>query len=233
MAGTAIGAVGGGVVLDSSGVVVPPQLPWATPRQWPEMFREEWGSIEELSASLAAMAPKPAGLPDGAPSPNDVYRDDRTGLLYRHVIDPEFRREPFVQRNDDGSGEVRERLQFAKRFVALSMQKARDATDRRNAEAGEPETDFWCGYTWLRGGYSPERTGPVEAQMMAMRSGGAPLVFDQPASPSDAARLRHEVANLDRRSPTLPVESVSPKRGRGRPPKNDEQTPDADASVED
>lgn len=212
----------GGIVFDANGVAVPPQLPYTSLEAWSSAFSREWASIEAMAASLAT-APRAEGLPDQAPSPNTVYQDER-GQLYRFVIDPDVTRRPFVQ--DDM---VHESVQMRKQYVALSLDAARAATDNRNAEAGEPETDFWCGFTWLRGGYSPERWAPVEVQRSAVHGGGPALVFTQPASPTDAARIRHEVANMDRRAPTLPIETA-PKAKRGRPAKPTDDT-DHDAAL--
>lgn len=195
------------IVFDASGAAIQPKHAYISYERWERAFRREWGSIDEMAASLKEMAPPAEGLPDGAPSGNTVFRDER-GTYFRYIVDPEFKREPFVS----GSDEVRERVQFKRQNVALSLTDAQERTDKRRPD--EPETDFWCGYTWIRGGYSPERTAPVVAQIDAIANGGAPLVFDQPASPSDVARLRHEVSRLDRTTPTLPVEAPPVKRGR-------------------
>jgi hypothetical protein len=159
--GQAIGAVAS-PVFDGSGFAILPKPSYASIEQWGREFRPVWNSIDEMAASIQANAPEPTGLPPGAPNPNTVYRDDR-GRYYRHVVDPNFTREPFVARDDDGADEVHERMQFVKNWVALSLREARDATDR--IKSGEPVTDFWCGFTWLRGG--------VNGQPPAgLRSGG-------------------------------------------------------------
>jgi hypothetical protein len=218
-----------GIVFDSQGVAQPPQRPYPIIEQYQRMYRTGWASLDELNASLQT-APPAGGLPDGAPSPNAVFLED--GMLVRYVIDPDVKREPFVQ-----DGAVNERIQFRRQYVALTLEGARAATDKRNIDEGEPETDFWCGYTWIRGGYSAERTFPVMVQARQEGRRGSELVFNAPMSPTDAARIRHEVAHMDRTSPTLPVEtsqasgmarpSSEPKRGR--PPKAATSTPDTTA----
>lgn len=218
-----------GIVFDSNGVAIPPKQGWSLLDGWERSYRAAWGSLDELNASLAS-APEPKGLPEGAPSPNAVYLEG--GALIRYVVDPDVKREPFVSRGTgpDGEDEVRERLQFRKQYVALTLEGARLATDKR--KEGEPETDFWCGYTWIRGGYSPERTAPVEVQIANLGT-GPQLVFDQPASPTEAARIRHEVAAMDRRAPTLPIEPAAAQKRRGRPPKATDDTAGATSPAED
>lgn len=228
--GQAIGTVAS-PVFDSGGFMVAPKPSYGSIEQWGKEFRPFWESVDQMAASIQANAPEPTGLPLGAPSPNTVYKDER-GRLYRHVVDPNFTREPFVARADDGTEEVHERMQFTKNWVALSLKDARDATDR--TKTGEPPTDFWCGFTWLRGGYSQERYEYTELQKLAVEFDSRPLVFDQTASPTDAARIRHEVANMDRRNPTLPIETSATRR-RGRPPKTapSDDTADDSLSAED
>jgi hypothetical protein len=118
-----------------------------------------------------------------------------------------------------------------KQYVALSLEAARLATDKRDPEKGDPETDFWCGYTWIRGGYSPELVAPVAVQMATQH---APvLTFDQPASPTDVARIRHEVSRIDRVNPTLPIETSKPARPRKAKPAPDTQNDGADGAPPD
>lgn len=202
-----------GIVLDSQGVAVVPQAPYRLLDEWKAAYRPAWGTLEELDASLRT-APPPQGLPENAPNPNAVIA--KNGRLVRYVVDPDYFREPFVQRSDDGAEEVRERTKFIERYVALSLEGARTATDTRRED--EPGTDFWCGFTWIRDGVSPERWAPSETQARGLSTAGPSLIFDQPASPTAAARIRHEVANMDRRAATLPVETTAPKRGRKAAP---------------
>lgn len=196
-----------GVVFDNQGVAIPPKASYPIIEQWARAYVTAWSSLEDMSNSLNAMAPTSKGLPEGAPSPNAVYAEG--GMLYRYIVDPDFQRVPFV--NGDA---VEERMQFRRQPVALTLDGARRETDQGR------ETDFWCGFTWIRGGYSPERTSPVEVQAEAERQGGQKLVFSQPMSPTDEARIRHEVARMDRQAPTLAVEPAAQKR-RGRKSSDD------------
>lgn len=197
------------VVIDANGMSVAPQRPYTLLESWERAFVAEWESVEAMGASIQA-SPPPGGLPDGAPNPNSVFREEGTGKLCRYVVDPDVARDKFVQQTDDGHEEVRERTAFRLQYVALSLAAAREATDRRNVDRGDPETDFWCGYTWIRGGYSPERWAPVAVQMQTQ--GKPSLVFDQPASPSDVARLRHEISRLDRTTAPMPIEAAAPQK---------------------
>jgi hypothetical protein len=196
-----------GLVLDSQGVAIPPRRPYDSIESYERLYRTDWASVDELKASLAS-APPAEGLPDQAPDPNDVFLYE--GRLVRYVVDPAEQRR-FVVRN----GAVEEDTAFKRQAVALSLAGARSETD-----AGR-ETDFWCGFSWVRGGYSLERTFPVMVQVAAIGAGDR-MVFTQPASPSDTARLRHELARVDRQTPPMPVETGAPapkgKRGKQTSP---------------
>lgn len=188
-----------GLVIDAHGVAVPPRRPFLL---LDEMLRKVkangvWESREDMVASIEANAPKPDGLPQGSPNPNDVYSEN--GVLYRFIVDPDFARE-MVVRGDS----VKERIQFKRRPVALSLVQARRMTDSSTAEE-DRTTDWWNGFTWMRGGYSPERDFTVIAQAASISVGSKPLVFEADANPSDVARLRHEMSRIDRNRPALPV----------------------------
>lgn len=197
-----------GIVFDSQGVVVQPKLGYSMLDEVRRVYRTAWASLDDMNASIAANAPVPNGLPDGFPNPNHVFLAD--GLLVRYVVDPDVERQYLVV--DD---HVEETIQARRQLVALTLEGARKETD-----AGR-ETDFWCGYTWIRGGYSPERTIPVMVQAAAAAKDAEALTFRQPVSPTDAARVRHEVAAMDRKQPTLPVvrsSDLAPQSGAPTPP---------------
>lgn len=154
--------------------------------------------VKALNASLAS-APKPEGLPDGAPNPNEVK--EVNGELVRYVVS-QAPREAVMK-----DGVPHERITFEMRRVAASQQAARAAS-----ENGTP-TDFWNGFTWLRDGFKPERDFPSMAQA-AQNAEGQPLVFDAPMSPTSAARLQHEVNVATLSQPPMPVErSAARKEG--------------------
>jgi hypothetical protein len=171
-----------------------PQRPYALLEDQMAQITSGYRDLGALQAALAG-APEPGGLPEGAPNPNDVVEDG--GDLVRYVPSQDTR-EHFIV-----NGEVRERIRFEKRYVSLTMQGA------RAADSPDRPTDYWNGFTWLRGGFKPERDFAVMTQM-ATGENNQPLVFDMPASSTDVAVLHHEMRRADAARPSLPVET--PKR---------------------
>lgn len=186
-----------GLVMDAHGMAIPPKRPFVILEDYLRKVRASWPSKSEMAASIEANAPTPRGLPEGSPNPNDVY--EANGVLYRHIVDPEFLREMVVR-----DGKVREQIQFKKRPIALTMSEARRMTDTSTFE-DDHSTDFWNGFTWLRGGYSPERDFPSMVKAAMISVGDEPLIFEVDASPTDVAHLRHEMARLDRNSQIMPI----------------------------
>jgi hypothetical protein len=178
-----------------------PQRPYALLEDHMAAVTTGHADIKALQASLAS-APKPEGLPDGAPNPNEVK--DEGGVLVRYVVSQQPR-EVFAT---DG-GQLRERVRFERRAVAPSQQMARAAS-----ENGTP-TDFWNGFTWLRDGYKPERDVPAMAQAAA-RDGEQGLVFDAPLAPTEAAQVRHEINRANVAHPPVPIEAAQSTRKEGK-----------------
>jgi hypothetical protein len=160
------------------------------------------GGYADLTALMASLknAPRPQGLPDGAPNPNEI-KEDGSGGYYRVVVSQEPREYVTVD------GALKERIRFTKRRVASTMVGARGAS-----EAGTP-TDFWNGFTWLRDGYKPERDFQM---ILQSQQAGADeeLVFDADASPTDTARLQHEMGRLAASRAPFPAET---SKGAVRP----------------
>ncbi len=168
-----------------------PQRPYALLEDHMASVTSGYRTVDALKAALKA-APTPDGLPDGAPDPNDVV--EVNGELVRYVVSQDTK-EHFVR-----DGQVMERVRFTPRYVSLSMEGARVASQEGR------ETDYWNGFTWLRNGFKPERDFP--SMMAAAQSAdGEPLVFDQPAASADVAVLHHEMRRADATRPSLPVES--------------------------
>lgn len=198
------GAYGQAIVLDMSGTIQVPNSPYTVIES--EMNKLQrmntWPNIQAMMSSIKRNAPEPKGLPDGAPNPNTVYQKD--GQYIRYTIDSSEARENYVE-----DGIVKERIPFTARMVSLSLDGARKASGALKADGTTTRCDYWNGFTWLRNGYTPERDFPVIAQQSSRSVDGQRLVFSQPVSPTDEARIRHEVAHMDRTRPTLPVEMAS------------------------
>ncbi len=175
-----------------------PQRPYALLEDHlyaPEGYR----TLEDLQGALAGQD-APSGLPKGAPSPYEVK--DEGGDLVRYVVSAEPQETVIID------GAVKNRIRFAKRYVSLTKAGARAAD-----EAGRP-TDFWNGFTWLRGGVKPEKDFAVMAHQQQLGETDG-MVFEVDASPSDAAVLRHQVARMDLATPPVPVERSEPARRSG------------------
>ena len=149
-------------------------------------------TVEDLKAALATM-PAPSGLPEGAPNPNDVV-EDRNGDLVRYVVSGDTQ-DQFIR-----DGEIRQRIRFVPRYVSLTLEGA------RAADSPERPTDYFNGFTWLRGGFKPERDFTTVMQQSTAED-GTPLVFDIAASATDVAVLHHEMRRAEAGRPSLPVES--------------------------
>ena len=186
-----------GLVLDADGMAIPPRRPFLVIDELLRKVRLGWATVGEMVASIAAEAPLTQGLPEGAPNPNDVLSEN--GVYFRWIVDPDFHREMIV-RGDD----VKEQIQFKKRPIALTLELARRMTDSSNLET-DRTTDFWNGFTWLRGGYSPEREFTVMAQQAAITHANKPMVFEVPAAPGDVARLRYAMDRINQNRPAMTV----------------------------
>lgn len=171
-----------------------PQRPYALLEDHMASIVDGYRDLGALKRALAGQD-RPDSLPDGAPDPNEVK--DEGGDLVRYVVGAGFR-DQLVR-----DGRVVERVTFEKRYVSLTM------TGARAADSPERPTDYWNGFTWLRGGYKPERDFAVMMQI-ATGVNNKPLVFDMPASSTDVAVLHHEMRRADAARPSLPVEA--PKR---------------------
>jgi hypothetical protein len=176
-----------------------PQRPYALLEDQMAQITSGYRDLGALRAALAG-APEPSGLPDGAPNPNDVEEDG--GDLVRYVPSQDTRDHFIV------NGEIRQRIRFEKRYVALTMAGA------RAADSPARPTDYWNGFTWLRGGYKPERDFAVMMQIAAGVN-NKPLVFDMPASSTDVAVLHHEMRRADAARPSLPVETPAARSKKG------------------
>jgi hypothetical protein len=176
-----------------------PQRPYALLEDQMARVAVGYRTMEDLQTAMAA-APEPQGLPAGAPNPNEVVQD-RNGEYVRYVPSQD------AIEQFERDGQVMQRVRFTPRYVALTMEGARAATQEGR------ETDYWNGFTWLRGGYKPERDFPVMAQQAA-GANQEPMVFEQVASPSDVAVLRHAVRQADLARAPLPVEPSRPATRR-------------------
>jgi hypothetical protein len=176
-----------------------PQRPYALLEDHMAAIVDGYRDLGALERALAGQD-RPDSLPDGAPHPNEVKEEG--GDLVRYVVGPGFR-DQLVR-----DGRVVERVTFEKRYVSLTMAGA------RAADSPERPTDYWNGFTWLRGGFKPERDFPVMAHQ-ANQPGAQDLVFEIEADPSNAAVLRHQIAAMDRGTPPLPVAHTRPaSRGK-------------------
>lgn len=175
-----------------------PQRPYALLEDHLASVTGGFRSVDDLKAALAS-APAPEGLPKGAPNPNEVTTD-RYGDLVRYVVATDG-----PDRYVNERGQIMDRVRFVPRYVALSQEQA------RAADTPDRPTDSWNGFTWLRGGYKPERDFPV---MMQQSRGQAdqPRVFEQPASATDVAVIHHEMRRAEAARPSLPVEDARPER---------------------
>jgi hypothetical protein len=174
-----------------------PQRPYAILEDHLASVADGYRDFAALSAALKG-APEPAGLPPGAPNPNEIV--ERPDGWVRYVVSGEPR-----DRYVNDRGQVMERVRFTPRYVALSISGA------RAADSPDRPTDFWNGFTWLRGGYKPERDFAVMTQQ-ALGPENEPLVFDMPASSTDVAVLHHEMRRADAARPSLPVEATPSER---------------------
>lgn len=194
---------GQAIVLDMSGTVQVPNSPFAVIES--EMNKVQkghaWPNVEAMMSSIRRNAPEAKGLPKDAPNPNQIY--NRDGQYIRYVIDSSEIREHYVE-----NGVVMERVALAIRNVSLSLEGARRASGTLKSDGTTTHCDYWNGFTWLRNGYTPERDFPVMVQQASRSVDGTRLVFSQPVSPTDEARIRHEVSHMDRTRPTLPVETA-------------------------
>mgnify|MGYP001586543406 CR=1 FL=1 len=177
--------LGDALVLDASGVVQAPNLPYTVIDSAMRLIRPSHPSMQAVLASIKENAPQPHGLPPGAPDPNEIFLKD--GKYVRYVIDSTEPREKFVAVLPDGRSEVRERLRFTSRLVCPSLEAARKAV------AAGQKADFWNGYTWIRDGYKPERDFPVMAAQAARMVDGDEIVFEQAVSSTEEAAIRHSV----------------------------------------
>lgn len=175
-----------------------PQRPYALLEDQMARVVGGYRTVADLQQALAGQERAP-GLPDGAPDPNEVV--DEGGSLYRYVVSQEPR--AFVVRD----GALMEDIVFERRAVSLSMEGARTASQN-----GTP-TDYWNGFTWLRDGWKPERDFQVIASGRAT-DGAQRVVVSAPASPTDTARLQHEVNRMNLAQPPVPTEA--PARAESR-----------------
>lgn len=175
-----------------------PQRPFALLEDQMASVSGGHASLEDLQASLKN-APRPEGLPDGAPNPNEIQKDGAG--YYRVVVSQEPREYVTVD------GALKERMRFTKRRVAPTMAGARAASD-----SGTP-TDFWNGFTWLRDGYKPERDFQMILQSN-QRGADDELVFDVDASPTDVARISHEMGRLNASRAPFPAETSRTETSR-------------------
>ena len=189
------------LVIDSNGVVQAPRLGYAVLQEALSAVRPQWSSIEELKQSLLN-APKAQGLPEGAPNPNELFMHQ--GEMVRYVVDSREQRVPYV--ND--AGQVVEDVKFRRVAVSLTLEGSRRASDNGI------ETDFWNGFTWLRGGYSPERDFPSMMKAIEVAAEGDSFTFTQPLPDTDVAVVRHQINRLDQQRPPMRVQTDKPKRGR-------------------
>lgn len=167
-----------------------PQRPYVTLDALMAQIVDRHPSVERMRASLAANAPEPAGMPVGAPSPNDVVDED--GVLVRYIV-AATPPERFIR-----DGAVRETVNYVSRRVALSQEQARLESDRGNP------TDFWNGFTWLRDGYKPERDFAVVA---AQNAGTAQRRFsyERDVDATDIAQMQRDFKRIEAVSDPLPV----------------------------
>lgn len=231
---------GQAIVLDMSGTVQVPNTPYAViesemnkvQRTNPGEIGPSWPNLQAMLGSIKRNAVPAQGLPKDAPNPNQVYLHD--GQYIRYVIDSSETREHYVENNV-----VHERISLVIRNVSLSLEGARRASGTLKADGTVTHCDYWNGFTWLRNGYTPERDFPVMAQQASRSVQGTRLVFSQPVSPTDEARIRHEVSHMDRTRPTLPVETADTIAGEAVAaasvpfPEADSVTYDEEAPTED
>jgi hypothetical protein len=151
------------------------------------ILEDHLASVADGYRDFAALSAALKGAPE--PDPNEIY-----------VVSGEPR-----DRYVNDRGLVMERVRFTPRYVALSISGA------RAADSPDRPTDFWNGFTWLRGGYKPERDFAVMTQQ-ALGPENEPLVFDMPASSTDVAVLHHEMRRADAARPSLPVEATPSER---------------------
>ncbi len=200
------------LVIDSNGVVQAPRNAYVVLQEALNMVRSGWATLEDLKQSLQS-APPARGMPEGAPSPHQLF--DYQGQMVRHVIDSNEQRVPYINE----AGQVVEDIKFRRVAVSLTLEGARKATD------SGAETDFWNGFTWLRGGYSPERDFPSMVKAMELAAEGAALTFTQALPDTDVAVVRHQMQRIDQQRPPLTVQTTQkPRQGRPKLPHETDQT---------